>query len=120
MAQHVRRAGKQLRPHAKTHKCPEIARRQIAAGVVLGLLVEVDVGGRRTGAAPGTAACTLAREVSRRRALRFRGLQGYAGHCAHVLGWKARRAASLGAMVGLAETRRLIEADGIPVEIVAK
>ena len=24
--------GKKLRPHAKTHKCPEIARRQLACG----------------------------------------------------------------------------------------
>src|SRR5204863_491085 len=32
MAEHVARHGKQLRPHAKTHKCPEIARRQIASG----------------------------------------------------------------------------------------
>src|SRR3989449_10869310 len=32
MAEHVGRHGKDLRPHAKTHKCPEIARRQIAAG----------------------------------------------------------------------------------------
>jgi D-serine deaminase-like pyridoxal phosphate-dependent protein len=34
MAAHVKAAGKKLRPHAKTHKCPEIARRQIAAGAV--------------------------------------------------------------------------------------
>jgi len=32
MAAHVKAAGKKLRPHAKTHKCPEIARLQIAAG----------------------------------------------------------------------------------------
>src|SRR2546421_12873541 len=32
MAAHVRSAGKALRPHAKTHRCPEIARRQVAAG----------------------------------------------------------------------------------------
>src|SRR5438132_13227277 len=32
MAEHVARHGKQLRPHAKTHKCPEIAPRQIAPG----------------------------------------------------------------------------------------
>src|SRR5438105_8617552 len=125
MAAHVRSAGKALRPHAKTHRCPEIARRQIAAGalgvacaklgeaevmaaagirgllitteivsasslarltallrlapdtmvvvdhadnvsalaraaaeagVVVDVLVDVDVGGRRTGAAPGDAA----------------------------------------------------------------
>ena len=34
MADHVRAAGKALRPHAKTHRCPEIARRQVAAGAL--------------------------------------------------------------------------------------
>src|SRR2546430_17611788 len=32
MAAHVKTVGKKLRPHSKTHKCPEIARPQIAAG----------------------------------------------------------------------------------------
>src|ERR1700731_4347026 len=32
MAQAVNRSGKNLRPHAKAHKCVEIARRQIAHG----------------------------------------------------------------------------------------
>src|SRR6185369_8620717 len=34
MADHCRRAGCAFRPHAKTHKCPEVARRQIASGAV--------------------------------------------------------------------------------------
>src|SRR4029453_11045175 len=34
MAAHVHKAGKNLRPHAKTHRCPEIAKRQIAAGAL--------------------------------------------------------------------------------------
>jgi 3-hydroxy-D-aspartate aldolase len=34
MAAHVKQSGKALRPHAKAHKCPEIARRQIAAGAI--------------------------------------------------------------------------------------
>jgi 3-hydroxy-D-aspartate aldolase len=34
MAQTVGASGIRLRPHAKSHKCPEIARRQIAAGAV--------------------------------------------------------------------------------------
>lgn len=34
MATHVSTHGKQLRPHAKTHKCPEIAHRQRAAGAI--------------------------------------------------------------------------------------
>jgi len=32
MVDHVRRSGKALRPHAKAHKCVEIAKRQLAAG----------------------------------------------------------------------------------------
>jgi 3-hydroxy-D-aspartate aldolase len=32
MAEHVKRCGKGLRPHAKAHKCAEVARRQLAAG----------------------------------------------------------------------------------------
>ena len=32
MAEHCRGTGCALRPHAKTHKCPEVARRQLAAG----------------------------------------------------------------------------------------
>src|ERR687891_1987213 len=46
MVAHVRTAGKQLRPHAKTHRCPEIARRQVAAGalgVACAKLGEVEV-----------------------------------------------------------------------------
>ncbi len=38
MRDHTRAAGIALRPHAKTHKCPEIARRQLAAGA-LGICV---------------------------------------------------------------------------------
>ena len=34
MADHVRRNGLNIRPHAKTHKCVEIAKLQIAAGAV--------------------------------------------------------------------------------------
>src|SRR5499426_3529050 len=34
MAAHARASGKNLRPHAKTHRCPEIARRQVTAGAL--------------------------------------------------------------------------------------
>ena len=55
MAAHVRKAGKHLRPHAKTHRCPEIARRQIAAGRARRRLRQARRGrghGRRRGARP--------------------------------------------------------------------
>ena len=34
MAEHVRLSGRNLRPHAKAHKCVEIAKRQIEAGAI--------------------------------------------------------------------------------------
>src|SRR3989442_2875589 len=46
MAAHARAAGKHLRPHAKTHRCPEIARRQVnedALGVACAKLGEAEV-----------------------------------------------------------------------------
>src|SRR3990167_2042577 len=208
MAAHVKATGKKLRPHAKTHKCPEIARRQVAAGAagvcvakvseaevmapagvrnllitaevvgvekigrllhvlerqaetmvvvdhadnvrelgqamararrgrpppgggggggrarggggrVLNVLVDVEVGGRRTGIEPGEAALFLGRQVMNEPALNLRGLQGYAGHCAHVMGWQTRRRASLKWMRKLMKTRALFDKHGLPVEIVS-
>jgi 3-hydroxy-D-aspartate aldolase len=188
MAAHVRAAGKSLRPHAKTHRCPEIARRQVAAGalgvacaklgeaevmaragvrgllvttevvapgavrrltrltgeapdtmvvvdhpdnvralaraaaedgVTLNVLVDVHVGARRTGVEPGEPALALGRLVAEQRHLRLRGLQGYAGQCAHVMTWVARRDASHKAMAPLMDTRARFETAGLPVEVVA-
>lgn len=42
MAEQVKKSGKQLRPHAKAHKCAEIARRQIAAGAIGVCVATVD------------------------------------------------------------------------------
>src|SRR5918993_1002506 len=186
MAAHARAEGKGLRPHAKTHRCPDIARRQVAAGalgvacaklgeaevmaragvrgllitteivapaairrlthlvaeapgtlvvvdhldnvrdlaraaledgVIIEVLVDVDVGGRRTGAQPGEAALALGRAVAGERSLRLRGLQGYAGHCAHVIGWAARREASHQAMAPLMGTRARFGAAGPAVDV---
>jgi len=187
MAAHVTAAGKKLRPHSKTHKCPEIARRQVAAGavgvcvakvseaevmaaagvrnllittevvgpekigrllgvlrrqpetlvvvdhpdnvhelgravkeagLVLNVLVDVDVGGRRTGVQPGEPARDLGREVLAQPTLHLRGLQGYAGHCAHVMGFEERRRTSKRWMNRLMKTRELFEKHGMAVEIV--
>ena len=49
LAGHLSASGKRLRPHAKTHKCPEIARRQIAAGAV-GVVCAKLAEARRSGA----------------------------------------------------------------------
>ncbi|PZR93740.1 MAG: alanine racemase [Stutzerimonas stutzeri] len=152
MAAFAEASGMRLRPHAKTHKSPEIALRQIAHGavgqccqkvgeaeilvaggvtdvlvtneiagankldrlaklardariglcvdhidgvreaaeaaarhdVVLDVLVELDIGGRRCGVAPGEAAVRLAEAVARSNTLRFRGVQAYHGSAQHM------------------------------------
>ena len=50
--------------------------------------------------------------------MNLRGLQGYAGHCAHVVGWEKRRRASRKWMGPLMKTRALFEKRGLPVEVV--
>ena len=157
MAAHCRRTGQALRPHAKTHKSVQVARRQIAAGAVgqccatlgeaevlagagipgvlvtspvvgpgrvarlvalndaaeglmavtddagavtalaeaasgkpLALLVDIDVGTRRTGVLSAQAAVALARQITQAPGLVFAGIQGYAGHLQHVYDYTER------------------------------
>jgi D-serine deaminase-like pyridoxal phosphate-dependent protein len=85
---------------------------------VLNVLVDVDVGGRRTGIQPGEPARDLGRQVMAHPALHLRGLQGYAGHCAHVVGFDERRRTSRRWMGRLMKTRELFEKHGMPVDIV--
>ena len=153
MAAFTRAAGIRLRPHAKTHKCPDVAKRQIALGAVgmccqkvseaeamvdggvsdvlvsneivgasklarlaelsrrakigvcvdnaenvrqlkgdLDVYIEIDVGMRRCGVAPGAPAVALAREIVK-SGLRFGGLQAYHGRAQHLRGVEARAAA---------------------------
>ncbi len=182
MAEHLKRHGLAFRPHGKTHKCGEIARRLLRAGAVgccaakiseaeafaregvTGLLITAPVigrhkidrairlarqrpdtifcaddarnvrelheaaraaglrlnlaidlyVGRRTGVAPGEPALRLAELISSSRNLRLVGLQAYAGHASHAVGFEKRRQVSREAMQQAVETRRLLEARGIP------
>jgi D-serine deaminase-like pyridoxal phosphate-dependent protein len=162
MAEHCRQAKCSFRPHAKTHKCPEIARRQVAVGAIgicaatvpeaealvaagirgvlltspivdggkiarmvalatsagagsvmlsvghqreaallaeaadaakveIDVLVDLDVGDKRTGALPGEKAVELARLISMSKRLTVRGVQAYAGHASHTVGFEARQ-----------------------------
>lgn len=182
MAAHCKASGRALRPHGKTHKCPSIAKRLIAAGAVgacaaklgeaedfaragvrgilvtgasigkfniqravrlsrldpdgilcvdhaqnvldldaaakaagirLNLAIDLLVG-NRTGIATGAPALELARVIANAKNVQLKGLQAYAGHAAHKIGFEARREMSMGIMRDAAETRRMIEADGIP------
>lgn len=176
-----------VRAHAKTHKCPEIALRQIAAGavgvccqkvgeaeamveggvtdvvvsnevvgasklerlarlarraklgvcaddagnieaigaaarsagVMLDIYVEIDVGARRCGVAPGDAAVALARRVQASPALNFAGLQAYHGSAQHIRAHADRRAAIEKAAAAVRATRAALERSGIACPIVA-
>jgi D-serine deaminase-like pyridoxal phosphate-dependent protein len=96
----------------------QMARAARAAGVSIGVLVEVDIGMERCGVAPGDAAVALARHVHASPGLRFLGLQGYDGHLQLLPDAAERRARCLEALEQLVGTRRRIERAGIPVEVV--
>jgi D-serine deaminase-like pyridoxal phosphate-dependent protein len=187
MAEHCQKASCGFRPHAKTHKCPEIARRQVAsgalgvcvatvpeaegmvgagvrgvlltspvlepgkigrmvalaqkgevllavgharqvellgdaaqqAGVTVDVLIDVDVGDRRTGILPGEPALELARLVARNKRLRLRGVQAYAGHASHVVGFAQREKVSRAAMGLALGTRDLLAKAGLKVPILS-
>jgi D-serine deaminase-like pyridoxal phosphate-dependent protein len=188
MADHCRQADCQFRPHAKTHKCPEVARRQVqsgavgicvatvpeaeamaaagipgvlltspimepakiarmvalirqgreamlsvghprevellseaaeAAGVNVDVLVDVDVGDRRTGILPGQPALELAQQIARTKRLRLRGVQSYAGLASHVVGFEARRERSREVLAKAVETRELLGKAGFDAAILS-
>jgi D-serine deaminase-like pyridoxal phosphate-dependent protein len=188
MADHCRQAGRGFRPHAKTHKCPEIARRQIAAGAVgicvatvpeaeaiaaagiggilltspivdpgkiarmvalaegggkimlsvghlrqvellaaaaqeaqvtLDVLVDIDVGDKRTGVLPGEPAVALAKEIARSKHLTIRGVQAYAGHASHTVGFDERQRVSREAMAKAVQTRQLLQRAGFDAQILS-
>src|SRR6266850_768833 len=171
-----------VRPHAKTHKCPEIAKLQIAHGAVgmccqkvaeaealvdggiddvlvsnevvgapkiarlaelskrahvgvcvdhpdnlaaleasgarLDVYIELEVGMRRCGIAPGEPAVQLARAISRSRHLSFAGLQAYHGRAQHMRTMEQRHAAIESAAQHVFEMKRLLEKAGIRCPIV--
>ncbi len=188
MAEHCRKSGRGFRPHAKTHKCPEIAKRQMAAGALgicaatvpeaealvaagitgvlltspivepakiarmialvkrekttmlsvghpleiellsqaaaaagvdVDVLVDVDIGDRRTGILPGQPALELAQFIAKHKRLHIRGVQSYAGHASHVVGWEAREKSSRDAMGKSVATRELLNKSGFDADILS-
>ena len=171
-----------VRPHAKTHKCPEIARRQLALGAIgvccqkvaeaealvdggisdvlvsnevvgapkiarlaalaqrahigvcvdhpqnvaaleasgarLDVYIELEVGMRRCGIAPGEPAVALARAIAKSKTLRFAGLQAYHGRAQHMRTTEERHAAIEAAAQHVFEMKRLLEKAAIACPIV--
>jgi 3-hydroxy-D-aspartate aldolase len=180
MAGHCKDHGLALRPHGKSHKCPEIAKALIRAGAVgccaaklseaevfaahgvSGLLITTPVIGKhkieravmlasqrddtifcvdnaqnvrdlneaagverikmnvavelftgRMGIAPGNPALGLAQLISTLPNLKLAGIQAYAGHASHVIGFDERTKISQTAMTPAIETACLFKKNGI-------
>ena len=85
-----------------------------AKGYRLGVLVNVNVGQNRTGAAPGEPVLELARNVLA-EGLWLRGLMGYEGHVAHQVEGPAKGVYDL-AMGTLMKSACRLEENGISIE----
>ena len=90
-----------------------------AAGTTLRVILEVDVGMKRCGVAPGEASLALARRVVSLPNLQFDGIMGYEGHCVMIADMDERRRAAEQAMALLVGTKDLLVEKGIPVAIVS-
>jgi len=175
-----------VRAHAKTHKCPEVGKRQVAAGAVgsccqkvseaeamvdggiadvlvtneivgprklerlaalakrarigvcvdhadnvrdleaalrragakIDVYVELEVGMRRCGVAPGAPAVALARAIAASPNLRFAGLHAYHGRAQHIRSMEERRSVIEKAAGYVKETKALLQEAGIVCPIV--
>ena len=188
MSEHVKRSRIGLRPHAKSHKCPQIALRQVnsgalgvcaatideaeaisragvngilitsemvgrhkidrlvaltsaapdtmsvvdspvhvdeleqaasAAGVRPGVLIDMDLGLKRTGVATVDAGVSLAEKICATSTLQLRGVSAYSSLSAHVAGFEERRAHSLKAMEPAVELMSRLRRAGMPAEILS-
>jgi len=91
----------------------------VAAGVTIGVLVDVNVGQNRCGVSPGADAVELARTVAAAAGVTLRGVMGYEGHLQPIRSRPERDARARAAMQELVETARGIRATGIPCEVVS-
>lgn len=94
------------------------ARQTAGKAAIIDVFVELDVGQGRCGVAPGRQAVELAQEIRKHPALRFAGLQAYHGKAQHMRSAQERREAISVVVQDVVFTRRLIEAEGIPVELI--
>lgn len=90
-----------------------------AAGVTVGILVEVDIGMGRCGVAPGEPALELARAIMPLEGLRFDGIQAFEGHVVYVDDPAERSRLVRESFDKVLQTRRLLEEHGIEVRILS-
>lgn len=89
------------------------------AGVLVGVLIDLNVGQTRCGVLPGAAAVALAKEAAATAGVELRGVMGYEGHVVGLPDRSEREARTREAMAGLVETAAMIRAAGLPCDIVS-
>jgi D-serine deaminase-like pyridoxal phosphate-dependent protein len=96
-----------------------ISRAATEAGVVIGILVDLNVGQNRCGVAPGDEAVALGKRAATTRGLTLHGLMGYEGHAVSIPVRVEREAAVNQAMNQLARTARMFAAANLSTDIVS-
>jgi D-serine deaminase-like pyridoxal phosphate-dependent protein len=87
-------------------------------GANLDVYIEIEVGMRRCGIAPGQPAVDLARRIVSFKSLRFAGLQAYQGRAQHIRSMEERHRAIEVAAQHVQHTKRLLAQAGIPCPVV--
>ncbi|MGO8744641.1 MAG: alanine racemase [Thermoguttaceae bacterium] len=90
-----------------------------AAKATLGVAIDLDAGAGRSGVAPGKAALELARGIDGLPRLRIVGIQVHEGETAYITDFERRAEIARQAVQLALETRRKIEDDGIPLNIIS-
>lgn len=88
------------------------------AGSRIDVLVEIDVGGRRCGVAPGPEAARFAAEIARYDHLNFGGLQAYHGSAQHLRAPAERKAAIEAAQQAVLDTLSPLTAAGFACDMI--
>ena len=97
----------------------DLARAANAAGVQIGVLVDVGVGLPRCGVAPGEPAVALAQRVEATAGVVLRGLMGYEGHAVGIEDRGEREAKAGKSMDRLLSTVRMVREAGLRCDIVS-
>lgn len=87
------------------------------ARIRLNLAIDLLVSGR-TGIQAGQPAAALAQRIASLQNVKLTGIQAYAGHASHTVGFEKRVRVSQEAMGKAVDTRRLIEKSGIACPLV--
>jgi D-serine deaminase-like pyridoxal phosphate-dependent protein len=98
----------------------ELARQAAASEhATIPVVVDVNIGMNRSGAAPGTDALALAQLVASTPGLRLAGVIGYEGHLLRQWPVEDKEAAIREAIGALTSTADLLRANGLPVDLVS-